>query len=129
MRIESYNCDGCGELLYGKKGITFIKKTYISIKGQVTLQRADKKTGRTDFAYISDTENKENPLCFCDTECFKSYIDMKEKFHDEETARRATYVVPQSDEVKEELYGNPDETGLGGSFVIGNKTHVYHARP
>lgn len=111
-KVEQYLCDACGEVLYGRKGMVFIKKRYVQFKGKLLMQDTDDPTtGCARFCYI--TKNIEEPeLSFCDPEKFSCLVD---------------YIKRQ-----EEFWAKKREDGLryeaerehsGPSFVVGHKKY------
>jgi hypothetical protein len=85
MSIANHTiCDGCGEILYGKKGIHFIKKDYIQIKGQITVHEVDKTTDWISHLHMTPTENEDLSLCKemdgIKLDCLQSYIDSRSTF-------------------------------------------------
>src|SRR3990172_5316763 len=73
--VKQYLCDNCGEIMYGKKGVGLVHKTYRSIRGSITVQRWNNDRNQGEFVYIS--EHPEEPMCFCNTACFKEFAEFK----------------------------------------------------
>ncbi len=81
-KIENYVCDSCGKVLYGKKGLAFIRERYLQIKGgKMLIQDFDKDAHASKFAYITPNI-PEFELSFCDPmtqPCFMDYLKYREE--------------------------------------------------
>lgn len=71
-RATNTDCDMCGELLLGNKGVHWIDKPHIMLKGSMLTQR---QSG--DFSYV--TRNPEDEMHFCDFDCLKGFADMRQQ--------------------------------------------------
>lgn len=77
-------CDSCGEILFGKKGIQWIEKEHISIKGNFSLEIPPE-----DFVWLSLNRETETHFCANNT-CLMAYIRYKREMHeDKNRASRA----------------------------------------
>lgn len=65
-------CDQCGAILYGSEQ----KTSYYSLSGFMDYKSID-SNGKTKTIYITSKENKEIPLCFCDSSCLIEFIESK----------------------------------------------------
>jgi hypothetical protein len=74
---QQYVCDLCGTTLSGYEKAAQVKRRYIVIRGNVSVEFWDKKTDRRGYFFVSYDRNGQ--LCFCDSECFNNFIDMREK--------------------------------------------------
>lgn len=93
-RAVNVDCDMCGEILRGRKGIAWIEKSHIALRGMMTLQR---KPG--DFTYV--TRDKEEEMHFCDFKCLSDFAEVRRLQHEEiqgkqrrESARLSATVEP-----------------------------------
>lgn len=92
--LTIYVCDECNAQLTGRVGTAEIKKSYISMKGSVSKQFVNPRTGQRDHCFISHKDQKM--LTFCDTTCFASFIERREK----------DYAAYQERLLREEADGN-----------------------
>ncbi len=76
MRIENFTCDMCGEVLCGRKGTAEVKRRFLSISGQVTVEDWDFELERRTYFHVSP--EKFASMMFCDMHCFEAYVDMRE---------------------------------------------------
>lgn len=79
--IEQTLCDGCGELIYGKKGIAFVKKDYIQIIGQVTFHKVTQETQWVDHMHLTPTDHENLSFCMDNKglklDCLIAYIESR----------------------------------------------------
>ncbi len=76
MRIENYLCDMCGNVLMGRKGTAEVKRRFLTISGQVTVDDWDVDLERRTYFHV--TPSKFATMTFCDMECLGSYMEMRE---------------------------------------------------
>lgn len=81
----SIDCETCGETIRGKKGITWVDRDHLALRGSFTQQLVD-EDGQPDHFYIS--EDPERMHHFCDWECLRGFADFREKRYEQIMADR-----------------------------------------
>jgi ribosomal protein L24E len=85
MKQELILCDFCGEILYGKKGISDVRKDYISfIPNKITFEqyqgkdwRAKGNHGEYDWGYVNKRLGQE--FMFCNSDCLMDWLRLSLK--------------------------------------------------
>lgn len=70
------SCEMCGELLRGKKGIEWVEKEHLALKGSFSQQLID-EYGQPDHYFI--TQDPDQPHHFCDWNCLRGFAQYREK--------------------------------------------------
>jgi hypothetical protein len=97
MRGTNSTCDACGEVVFGKKGIAWVEKEHITIKGRMSIQMP------ADQDYLFITKDPETEMHFCDLKCLTDYV----------TFRRATHLKHREEREKAILRDEAERKRLG----------------
>ena len=83
-------CDGCGEVVKGRKGVVAVNKSNFAIRGMITYFGDD-----GEFIHITRHQDEDN--CFCDTNCFKEFCNRR--LEEVQKRRREALMREVSDDI------------------------------
>lgn len=78
---ETKECAFCRTVLKGRVKAEMVNKSYISIRGMVSLQMYDKDNDFRYYQFISPkpTEEGDQEMNFCNAQCFADHIRYKQE--------------------------------------------------